>query len=112
MSNIPLEEHTMFLDFQVMTMNRANLVLGREWFHGLCPFLKWSYKHNSFMFVDNETHVLLLGEKNEPTSPLICTAKVDSLSIEINNMSYNTQQADNHCQCFFLTGRDGERGCT
>ena len=51
-SQVPLEiqGHTMHLDFQVMNMDRADVVLSREWLHGLGPSLKQSYEHNSFMF--------------------------------------------------------------
>ena len=30
-----VQEHTMVLDFQVMNMSRADVILGREWLHGL-----------------------------------------------------------------------------
>ena len=76
----------MTLDFQVMHMDRADVVLGREWLHNLGPSLKQSYEHNSFMFDDNGIHVLLLGEKNVPPSPLICTAKISKLSNEIEQV--------------------------
>ena len=60
-SQVPLkiQGHTMHLDFQVMNMDRADVVLSREWLHGLGPSLKRSYEHNSFMFDANGTHVLL-----------------------------------------------------
>ena len=88
MSNVPLniQEHTMSLDFQVITMDRTDVVLGREWLYGLGPTLKRSYKHNSFMFDHNGTHVLLLGKKNVPSSPLICTTEMVSLSSEIDKV--------------------------
>ena len=51
------------------------------WLHGLSPSLRHSYQHNSFMFDDaNGTHVLLLGEKDMPASPFICTAELSQLS--------------------------------
>ena len=50
------------------------------------PTLKQSYEHNSFMFDDNSTHVLLLGERNVPPSPLICMAKLASTSNEIKEV--------------------------
>ena len=80
--DVPLEVqgYTMNLTFQVMNMDRADVVLSREWLHGLGPSLKRSYEHNSFTFDDNGTHVLLLGEKNVPASPLICTAELSTLS--------------------------------
>ena len=69
-----------------MTMDRANLVLGREWLYCLCSTLKRSYKHSSFVLNDNGTHILLLGEKNVPPSPLICTTEIVSLSSEIDKV--------------------------
>ena len=62
------------------------MVLGREWLHSLGPTLKQSYEHNSFMFEINGTHVLLLGEKNVPSSPLICTAELSSSFDEIEQV--------------------------
>ena len=62
------------------------MVLGREWLHSLGPTLKRSYEHNSFMFEVNGTHVLLLGEKNVPSSPLICTAELLSSFDEIEQV--------------------------
>ena len=79
MSNVALEVegHMMTLGFHVMNMDRADVVLGHEWLHNLGPSLKQSYKHNLFMFDDNGKHVLLLGEKNIPLSPLICMAELN-----------------------------------
>ena len=48
----------MFLESQDMTMDRANIVLGREWLHGLDLTLMRTYEDNSFMFDHNGTHVL------------------------------------------------------
>ena len=51
----------MTLDFQVMNMERADVVLGREWLHGLGPSLKRSYEHNTITFSEQGTHVLLIS---------------------------------------------------
>ncbi|MCO5583428.1 hypothetical protein L7F22_037339 [Adiantum nelumboides] len=62
---------------EVMHMDRADVVLGREWLHSLGLSLKRSYVHNMASFDVDGIHVLLLGEKNVPPSPLICAACVD-----------------------------------
>ena len=69
----------MTLDFQVMNMARADVVLGREWLHSLGSFLKRNYEHNSLSFVSNGVHVLLLGESNIPPAPLICNSELSYL---------------------------------
>lgn len=74
-----VQEHVMQLDFQVMNMDRADVVLGREWLHGLGNTLRPSYEHNSLSFIADGKHVLLLGEKNIPPSPLICTTELSRL---------------------------------
>ena len=80
--DVPLEVqgHSMKLDFHVMHMSRADVVLGREWLHGLGSSLTRSYQHNTLAFEDNGVHVLLLGEKEVLQSPLICNAEVTFLS--------------------------------
>ena len=72
--DVELQGHPMRLDFQVMHMSRADVVLGREWLHALGPSLKRSYEHNTLAFEVNGTHVLLMGERNVPPSPLICSS--------------------------------------
>ena len=77
--DVPLEiqGHTMNLTFQVMNMDHADVVLSHKWLHGLGASLRQSYQHNSFMFnAASGTHVLLLGEKDVPASPLICMAEL------------------------------------
>ena len=69
-----------------MNMDHADVVLGREWLHNLGPSLKQSYKHNLFMLDDNGKHVLLLGEKHVPPSPLIYMAELTSISHEIEEV--------------------------
>ena len=54
---LDVQGHTMTLSFHVMNMDRADVVLGREWLHSLGPSLKQSYEHNSFMFDVNGKHV-------------------------------------------------------
>ena len=83
---LTIQEHNMILNFQVMYMDRVDVVLGQEWLHNLGPTLKWSYKHNLLMFKDNGTHVLLLGENNVPPSLLICMAEIASTSHEIKEV--------------------------
>ena len=61
-----------------MHMDWADVVLGHECLHNLGPALEQSYEHNLFMFDDNGTHVLLLGEKNVLLSPLICMVELAS----------------------------------
>lgn len=58
---LEVQGHMMTLDFQVMNMSHADVVLGREWLHGLGSTLKRNYEHNSLSFVSNGVHVLLLG---------------------------------------------------
>ena len=74
-----VQEHTMVLDFQVMNMSCADVILGREWLHGLGSSLKRSYEHNTIAFEANGKHVLLLGERDVPPSPLICNAELSYL---------------------------------
>ena len=69
-----------------MHMDWADVVLGHEWLHNLGPTLKWSYEANLLMFEDMGTHVLLLGERNVLSSPLICMAEIASTSHEINEV--------------------------
>ena len=40
---LEVQGHVMRLDFHVMHMTKANVVLGHEWLHGLGPSLKHSY---------------------------------------------------------------------
>ena len=83
---LDVQGHTMTLSFHVMNMDRADVVLGREWLHSLGPSLKRSYEHNSLMFDVNGKHVLLLGEKHIPPSPLICMAELTSKSDEVKEV--------------------------
>lgn len=76
---LKVQEHTMTLDFQVMNMSRADVVLEREWLHSLGSSLKCSYEHNSISFVSIGTHVLLLIESNIPPAPLICNSEISYL---------------------------------
>ena len=74
-----LQEHTMVLDFQVMKMSCADVILGHEWLHGLGSSLHRSYEHNTITFTANGKHVLLIGERNVPPTPLICTVEISFL---------------------------------
>ena len=70
-----VQSHTMTLEFQVMNMMRADdVILGQECLHSLGPTLKCSYEHNTIAFQDHGVHVLLIGERDVPPSPIICTA--------------------------------------
>lgn len=77
---LELQGHTMKLNFHVMNMTRADVVLGREWLYGWGSSLSRSYEHNTLAFKDNGVHVLLHGERDVPPSPLICTAEVQVLA--------------------------------
>ena len=76
---LKVQEHTLTLDFQVMKLSRADVILEKEWLHSLGSSLKRSYEHNSISFVSNGTHVLLFGESNIPPAPLICNSKISYL---------------------------------
>ena len=67
--SLEMQGHTMKLDFHVMHMTRANVVLGHEWLHSLGSSLTRSYQHNTLAFEDNGVHVLLLGEWDVPAIP-------------------------------------------
>ena len=69
--SLELQRHTMKNDFHVMNMTRADVVLGRNWLFGLGSSLSRSYQHNTLAFKDNGVHVLLIGERDVPPSPLI-----------------------------------------
>ena len=78
--SLEVQGHTMKLDFHVMNMTRADVVLGRNWLFGLGSSLSRSYQHNTLAFEDNGVHVLLIGERDVPPSPLICTTEVQVLA--------------------------------
>ena len=78
--SLEIQGHTMTLDFHVMHMTRADVVLSRAWLHGLGDTLKRSYVSNTIAFEDNGVHVLLMREKDIPSSPLVCSAKIDVLA--------------------------------
>ena len=61
----------MHLEFHVMHTTRSNVILGREWLHGLGPSLKHSYHHNTLTFDAHGAHILLMGEQDFLASPLI-----------------------------------------
>ena len=81
--DIPLEMqgHTVNIDFHVMHMTRADAVLGLEWLHSLGSSLHNSYQSNTLAFEDNGVHVLLLGERDVPPSPLVVLNSILWLSI-------------------------------
>ena len=59
-----------------MNMSGADVILGCEWLHGLGSSLHRSYEHNTIIFTANGKHVLLIGERDVPPSPLICIAEL------------------------------------
>ena len=69
----------MVLEFQVMNMSRANVILGREWLHGLGSALHRSYEHNTITFTANGKHVILIGERDVPPRLLACIAELSFL---------------------------------
>ena len=77
--SLEVQGHMMKLDFHVMHMTRADVVLGREWLHSLGSSLTRSYQHNTLAFEDNGVHVLIMGESEVPATPLICNAKLSYL---------------------------------
>ena len=83
---LEIQGHSMVLDFHVMHMTRADVVLGREWLYGLGETLKRNYMSNTITFEHNGVHVLLLGEKEIPSSPLVCAAELDVMA---NNNEIN-----------------------
>ena len=89
----------MRLNFQVMHMSQADVVLGTEWLHASRPSLNRSYEHNTLAFEVNGTHVLLMGERNVPPSPLICTTKLSYLE----NHEGNRRTLLLLCLAFFFT---------
>ena len=50
--SLEVQGHTMKLDFHVMHMTRADIVLGHEWLHSLGSSLTRSYQHNTLAFED------------------------------------------------------------
>ena len=54
---LEIQGHSMVLDFHVMHMTRADVVLEHEWLHGLVPSLKHSYHHNKLTFDAHGAHV-------------------------------------------------------
>lgn len=67
------------LDFQIMNMERADLVLGREWLWGLGPSLKRSYQQNSLEIEKEGKVYVIQGEHNVENSPLICSLELQKL---------------------------------
>ena len=93
-----VQGHTMHLDFHVMNMNCADVVLSRAWLHGLAPSLKKGYAHNSLAFEDSGTHVMVFGEQDVPPSPLICTYELCYLQ------KHNQKKDGSMCMCVDYRG--------
>ena len=78
--SLEVQGYSMKLDFHVMHMSRADVVLGHKWLHGLGSSLQRNYQHNTISFEANGVHVLLMVEQEVPPSPLICTGEGISFS--------------------------------
>ena len=61
-------------------MAQADVVLSRAWLHGLGDTLKRSYVSNTIAFEDNGVHVLLMGEKDIPSSPLVTSTELNVIA--------------------------------
>ena len=60
---LEMQNYTTTMDFQVMNMTWADVILGREWLYGLGSTLSRSYAHNTISFRDSAcAHILLIGE--------------------------------------------------
>ena len=84
---LEVQGHVMQLDFHVMHMTIADVVLGHEWLHGLGPSFKRSYQHNTLTFDAHGTHIFLMGEQDVLASPMICNANFHAV---INNNEMNS----------------------
>ena len=77
---LEMQDYSTKMDFQVMNMTRANVVLGKEWLYSLGTTLSRSYTHHTISFKDSiGAHVLLIEERDVPQSPLVCTIKLQSM---------------------------------
>ena len=56
------------------------MILSSAWLHGLGDTLKRSFISNTIAFEDNGVHMLLMGKKDIPSSPLVSSAKIDVLA--------------------------------
>ena len=62
---LEMQNYSTKMDFQVMNMTRADVVLGREWLYSLGTTISRSYTHNTISFRDSTSaHVLLIGEQD------------------------------------------------
>ena len=60
---LKMQNYSTKMDFQVMNMTWADVVLGREWLYSLDMTLSRNYTHNTISFKDSiGAHVLLIGE--------------------------------------------------
>ena len=117
---LEMQNYTTNMDFQVMNMTRADVILGKEWLYGLGSTLSCSYAHNTISFRDSAgAHILLIGEREVPTSPLVCSDELQSLLLNneieefflcyslpivshvsqccLNNNSINNCNCENEC---------------
>ena len=74
---LEMQNYTMTMDFQVMNMTWADVVLGKEWLYVLGSTLSRSYAHNTISFRDSASaHILLTREQEVPALPLVCTSQL------------------------------------
>ena len=92
---LSLQGYEATLDFQVMHLARADVILGREWLFHLGATLKRSYLDNSFEFEHNGKTIRLQGEHDVPTAPLIC-------SLELQKAFYNDEVDKVFCCSLYL----------
>jgi len=69
----------MHLDFEVMNMTRADVVLGREWLYNFGETLSLSYHLKSFELEANGKKIHLQGECDMSPSPLIFSNELTDL---------------------------------
>ena len=101
---LEMQNYTTTMDFQVMNMTRADVILGREWLYGLGSTLSRNYAHNTISFKYSAgAHILLIGEQEVPASPLVCSAELQSLllnnEIEEFFLCYSLPTVSHVSQC-------------
>ena len=117
---LEMQNYTTSMNFQVMNMTQAGVILGREWLYGLGSTLSHNYAHNTISFTDSAcAHILLIGKREVLASPLVCSVELQSLLLNneieefflcyslptvshvsqccLNNNSINDCNCDNEC---------------
>ena len=67
------------LDFQIMHLDRTDVVLGRKWLYGLGNTLQRSYLNNSITFEKYGRVFQIQGEHSVLNSPLICSMELERI---------------------------------